>query len=55
MDNEEVESKPLSKEVLEVLYRGQKLDEDGNYYTNQADNKVFVRFLEIELLCQHYG
>lgn len=52
-DNKEVESKPLPEEVLEVLYRGQELDKDGRYYTDQADDKVFVEFLGIESLCQH--
>lgn len=54
-DDEEVESKPSPEEVLEVLYGGQELDEDGRYYTDQADNEVFVGFLGIESLCQRCG
>lgn len=50
-DNEEVESKPPSEEVIEVLYGRQKLDEDGRYYTDQANNEVFVSFMGIESLC----
>lgn len=55
IDNEEVEDKPLPKEVLEVLYAGQELDEDSCYYIDQADDKVFISLLRIELLSQHCG
>ena len=51
-DDEEVENKPPSKEVLEVLYEGQELDKDGRYHTDQTDNKVFVGFLRIKSLYQ---
>lgn len=54
-DNEEVGSKPPPEEVLEVLYGGQELDKDGRYYTDQADDEVFVGFLGIESLCQRCG
>lgn len=54
-DNEKVENKPLPEKILEVLYGGQELDEDGRYYIDQADDKVFVGFLGIESHCQCYG
>lgn len=52
MDDEEVESKLPPEEILEILYIGQELNEDGRYYTNQANNKIFVGFLGIKSLCQ---
>lgn len=54
-DKEKDESKPLSEEVLEVLYTGQELDEYDRYYTNQADDEIFVGFLGIKFLCQRSG
>ena len=55
VDNKGDESKPPPKEVLKVLYAGQKLDKYDRYYTDQVDNKIFVGFLEIKLLCQRCG